>query len=108
MQTLYGVRITDRVQVVETAAGYFIASFDGEVAYTSTTGRGAVNGAIEWLKARALRREFEAECKIEEQKRNQFNEDEEFLYSLSDRWGVGKSDLDTLIEIINRRKSDND
>ncbi len=35
-------------------------------------------------------------------KNKQFNDDQEFLYDLSDRLGISKDDLDRLIEIAKR------
>lgn len=102
MQTLYGIRITDRVRVDE-GFGQYVAFFDDERVGTFPSGRAAVNGAIAFLRDRAARREREAELAVQRAAAEQQDEDETFLYDLTDRLGISVSDMETLIEIIGRR-----
>lgn len=107
MQTLYGIKITDRVTVTEskTVVGndIFDAHFDGEFIERCTSGRAAVNSAIEWLRKRSeaqVQKNREDTLRAE---RNQECEDASFLHDLATRLGIDPSDLDELIEIANRR-----
>jgi len=102
MQTLYGIKITDRVRVEE-GFGQFVAFFDDERIGAFKTGKAAVNGTIAVLKERAKAREAEAAADRERQIMDQKSDDIAFLYNLSDRLGIDVDDLERLIEVIKRR-----
>lgn len=106
MQTLYGIRVTDRVTVTLDGPGpfpKFKAHFDGEEIGTASTGAGAVNLAKTWLKERQERREAEAKQEAYSLELVQAREDDDFLNDLAKRLGIDWEDMDRLINIIERR-----
>jgi hypothetical protein len=105
MQTLYGNKISDRVTVEhDPISGRYAAFFDGEdTGVREYSGVAAVSSAITWLNNRAKRLAEEAQREEEAEKQAQYNTDEAFLYDLSDRLGINKDDLDTLMQIAARR-----
>ena len=102
MQTLYGIKITDRVRVEE-GFGQFVAFFDDERIGTFHTGKAAVNGAINFLNARAEARVIEASIAKQNEADAQRAADEVFLDWFSDKINVPVADLETFIEVIRRR-----
>jgi hypothetical protein len=66
--TQYGVRITDRVQIVsDPAAGEYIVKFDGEEIGRAHSGPHGIRVAQDWLKGRQARREAEEQREKEEE-----------------------------------------
>jgi hypothetical protein len=109
MQVLYGIKISDRVTVQETVGPTgvltFAAYFDGEHAGTAHSGRGAVNMAIDWLKARRQAKDLMDQWQAGEDERRQEILDEAFLDDLSGSLSIPREDIDTFIEIIKRKVS---
>lgn len=104
MQTLYGIKITDRVTVQPFIPRGFAAFFDGEqVTEVVATGEQAVRRARDWLQERAQQREWERKDAAEREARNQEVVDDQFLRDLADRIGCSDSDMFELIEVIKRR-----
>lgn len=65
--TQYGVRITDRVQIVsDPEAGEYIVKFDGEEIGRAHSGPHGIRVAQDWLKGRQARREAEEQREKEE------------------------------------------
>lgn len=102
MQTLYGIKITDRVRVEE-GFSQFVAFFDDERIGAFHTGKAAVNGAINFLNARAEARAIEASIARQNEADAQREADDAFLTDLAFKLGVWPDTMNTLIEIIKRR-----
>ena len=107
MQTLYDIRITDRVTVHPVASALpghgFEARFDGEFIGRFPSGRAAVNGAKDWLKARTAAREAEQAAAAAREETLQYADDERFLDALAEVLDVERSAIDRLLEIVKRR-----
>jgi hypothetical protein len=102
--TQYGVRITDRVQIVsDPAAGEYIVKFDGEEIGRAHSGPHGIRIAQDWLKARRERQEAEAREALAEEARRQIDEDACFISRLADRLGIPEDDIDELLAIGRRR-----
>ncbi|MFZ1703667.1 MAG: hypothetical protein WAT79_04940 [Saprospiraceae bacterium] len=110
MQTLYGVRCTDRI-TVETFAQHFaqhdqityFAYFDGVEVARSRSGKGAVNAAKGWLQARQKQRELDAKREKQNAAEQQRIDDRVFIDELAYDLKIDSSRIDKLLEIAARR-----
>lgn len=83
MQTLYGIKVTDRVEVIK-ANGQYLAYFDKVHVGTYPSGVLAVKGAKEAIdRLRGEREAEEAERRADEKRRYEEFEREEFNRSVS-------------------------
>ncbi|QWY83332.1 hypothetical protein [Rhizobium phage RHph_X3_2] len=107
MQTLYGIRITDRVTVQPFLPSGYAAFFDGEqVTEVVKSGEAAVRKAVQWLQQRAEQREWEQKQAAETEARMQTESDDLFLVYLAEKLGISNGDMERLLEIIKRRMTD--
>lgn len=108
MQTLYGIKITDRVTVTEydmSGVKAYGAFFDGgAIGKMERSGALAVRGAIDFLEQRARDRQQEIDDRKAADEAQQNQDDTDFLEELAGRLGILPCDLEKLIEIANRRK----
>jgi light-regulated signal transduction histidine kinase (bacteriophytochrome) len=106
MQTLYGIKITDRVTVQPFLPKGFAGFFDGEqVTEVVSTGERAVRLAQQWLQQRAEQRKWEEKWAAETEVRMQKESDDLFLVYLAEKLGISNGDMERLLEIIKRRMS---
>lgn len=108
MQTLYGMKITDRVtvdEIIKFGLLTYRARFDGEHVGDFTSGRDAVSSAIAFIKRKRAEAEAFAANEAAMAAETQECEDEAFLTDIANRLGVDASDLDRLIEIVARRSA---
>lgn len=103
MQTLYDIRITDRVRVLEDGDGGFLTYFDGQYIATERSGRAAVNAAKKWLKKRDEQRQEQARVDAIFAAQRQRAEDDSWLHGFAMELRIAKDDLDRLFEIFKRK-----
>lgn len=104
--TQYGIRITDRVQISTGSDGYR-AYFDGQfIGGPYAMGHIAVRAAQAWLNEQQAARELQVQRAARSEAQRQRDDDDTFLYELSDKLGLTVTELERLIEITNRRKDD--
>lgn len=105
MQTLYGVRITDRVTVEHRPADdMFVGKFDGEVVTgRARSGASAVRAVQEWLNNRAKLAAVEAEREAKERAERKEADEREFITEAAGAIGLTVEDLDRLLDIAARR-----
>ena len=110
MQTLYGIKVTDRVIVTEEPSPYgkgtlYRPYFDdercGQGAFTS--GRDAVNAAIDFIKRKGAEREAEVQAENERAERKQREADETVLDLFARELSIDRKMLDSFIDVVKRR-----
>jgi hypothetical protein len=102
MQTLYGIRCSDRFKVTP-GINCYVARFDGEYIGTAPTGRAAVQLIAHWLVERQKRREAEEAKQAEQERLQQVREDNIFLINLAKELNVELEKIEQLFEIFKRR-----
>lgn len=105
MQTLYGIKITDRVRVLENDND-FLVYFDGQYIATERSGRAAVNAAKNWLEKRGEQREKEVAAAAEAARHRQAYLDDVNTDKIAEVLGVGRDVIDKLFEIFERKLKD--
>lgn len=108
MQTLYGIKISDRVTVDhDTSSGTYLGKFDDKVVTGRCySGKSAVGAVVGWLQNEAKERELRKLREAQAEAARQREDDDNFLWSLSEAIGTTVEALDRLIEIANRRRED--
>lgn len=108
MQTLYGIKITDRVTIEDHLANpydrRFVAKFDGKEVAAAHSAPVAARRAQAWLQERAAERQAQTRASKEAAANLAYANDNAFLDQLADRIGCDVYDLLELIEIIKRRQ----
>lgn len=108
MQTLYGIRCTDRIRVEQAVNGGYRSYFDDMFAGEFPSGKAAINGALKsYYERRDAEQAAEHEALWEAQK-TQEKKDQELLEKVADRIGLPVDDLEELIAVIGRRLSAED
>lgn len=104
MTTQYGVRITDRVQIVaDPAAGSFVVKFDGEEIGQARSGPHGVRIAQDWLEGLQARREAEELAEKAAEDARELDEENCFLHGLASDLGVPFEAVERLLDIAVRR-----